>query len=284
MASYTQMNKIPLYVHIPRTAGTYIIGAFQKIFTSSYFGTGEIIFRQMLNVTEYGGPLFKFFVTSSRPLEDYLVGCVKHPVEKRSPYISQEDFYIALRQHRFDIFAAVVELRGFNKLANGLIPKLQEISGETFDPFFVNRDTLSRSFSIYSYLTGDESEHEPTHKIIKHNNFEEYIKSNRFESNWITRHLSEAPYSRPLNMDDFNKACSVLDKIGVVPIESVNFFLEELARRYFTTDGAFFEKDDIFKNYSNKKENPMDISRDTYEIFMDKSKFDMALYDRYTDK
>ena len=120
--------------------------------------------------------------------------------------------------------------------------------------------------------------------MIKQNNFEEYIKSNRFESNWITRHLSEAPYSRPLNMDDFNKACSVLDKIGVVQIESVNFFLEELARRYFTTDGTFFDKNDIFKNDSNKKENPMDISRDTYEIFMNKSKFDMALYDRYTDK
>jgi len=278
------MNKIPVYIHVPRTAGTYIMGSFGKIFLNKYRGTGQIIFRQILTVTEYGGPLFRFFVTSSKPLEDYLDGCVKHPREERSPYISEKDFFVALRQHRFDIFAAVVESRGFDRLADGLIPKLQEISGETFDPFFVNRDTLSRSFSLFSYLTGSESEHELTHKIIKQENFQQYIKSDKFESNWITIKFSGAPHSRPLNMDDFNKACSVLDKIGVVPIESVNFFLEELARRYFTTDGAFFEKDDIFKNYSNKKENPMDISRDTYEIFMDKSKFDMALYDRYTDK
>jgi hypothetical protein len=278
------MNKIPIYIHVPRTAGTYIMGSFGKIFLNKYRGTGQIIFRQTLTVTEYGGPLFRFFVTSSRPLEDYLEGCVKHPIEERSPYISEKDFFVALRQHRFDIFAAVVELRGFDRLADGLIPKLQEISGETFDPFFVNRNTLSRSFSLFSYLTGSESEHEPTHKIIKQENFEQYIKSDKFESNWITRKFSGAPHSRPLNIDDFHRACSVLDKVGVIQMESINFFLEGLATRYFITDGQFFNQNDLSKNQSNKKQNTINMSKNAYKIFMDKSKFDMALYDRYTDK
>jgi len=191
---------------------------------------------------------------------------------------------VALRQHRFDIFAAVVELRGFDRLADGLIPKLQEISGETFDPFFVNRNTLSRSFSLFSYLTGSESEHEPTHKIIKQENFEQYIKSDKFESNWITRKFSGAPHSRPLNIDDFHRACSVLDKVGVIQMESINFFLEGLATRYFITDGQFFNQNDLSKNQSNKKQNTINMSKNAYKIFMDKSKFDMALYDRYTDK
>ena len=62
-------------------------------------------------------------------------------------------------------------------LANDLIDM---VNGEALH-FTILRDCFSRQQSLYYYLNGNESSHEPTHGGIKENTFSEYLSSYSLE-------------------------------------------------------------------------------------------------------
>lgn len=61
--------------------------------------------------------------------------------------------------------------------------------------FTVLRDPYKRAQSLFHYLTSDESSHEPTHDSIQAKNFEDYIQSHEVEDSWFLRSLMDMPDS-----------------------------------------------------------------------------------------
>lgn len=55
--------------------------------------------------------------------------------------------------------------------------------------FSVLRDPYKRAQSLFHYLTSEESVHEPTHDSIQAKNFEYYIQSDEVEDSWFLRNL-----------------------------------------------------------------------------------------------
>ena len=99
-------------------------------------------------------------------------------------------FLYELLNNKLEIFSIIIESYGFN-----MISKLNFDGLNVFDYickiikkesvyYTIFRDCFSRTVSMYNYLNSNKSKHEPTHKKIAYNTFEEYIKSYQLEDSW----------------------------------------------------------------------------------------------------
>ena len=92
--------------------------------------------------------------------------------------------------------------------------------------YTIFRDCFSRTVSMYNYLNSNKSKHEPTHKKIVYNTFEEYIKSYQLEDSWLIRKLLGVPGDKCINEDYFNKSCNILNKVKIADVKNVEEIFE----------------------------------------------------------
>jgi len=157
------MNKIPVYYHIPKCGGTYVITKCREILRFHNNGLSAIRIQDKEN----NQTIVRCFVKKNIELD-----------------IDIYNDYDCLLKHVNNILFITIEASGI-KLRDNILNNIKN----TYE-FMTIRDPFDRIQSMYNYITSEASKHEPSHGSIKDKKFEEYMENPNYEKNWISLQFS----------------------------------------------------------------------------------------------
>jgi hypothetical protein len=281
-------RKIPVFYHIPKNAGTYVsdwlLIAFRhyrtirtnwlKNCTSNYASIKSI------QLIEDGFIVARFLLGDP----EYKIDC-----NESFKKLTKNDFSINLSNcsigsfKQVFLFGVIIESLGFrikNKILNLINNEITPYQ------FLILRDPFSIAQSVYGYNMGEESVHDYNHNKFKAKSFEDYILSSEISDSWLIRTLLNIKDSEPILEQHFIEVCSQLDGMKVYDITQVDNAIEEAILTCYQLDINTFslkEWDYIEKNATKtKKINFESLSKKHQEVFLERTKWDKRLYEKYT--
>lgn len=302
-----QPKKIPVYLHIPKNAGTYIEDVLLSYFSRVTNEKSTISYKD-----EEGYKLNKsdFFIKRItvqtgncnltimvRFLTDYWKtdkNMKHHPLavsrgvnNPRVRACGLETLKTYLKNKQLALLSITVEPVGNQDMRHGLFLAynlIDIIDGEAVS-FTILRDCFSRQQSLYYYLNGSESSHEPTHGTIKEDTFLQYLSSENLEDSWLIRVLTGMPKSIKPNKHWFRIATDFLDSYNFIigDISETDEILNYVVDRCFRINIEDSDKERPHYN-STKIENKItlnDLSKDQKDKFLHHTFWDRKLYQRY---
>ena len=153
--------------------------------------------------------------------------------------------------------------------------------------FTVLRDPFERARSLFIYLKGDESKHEPTHNSLKSNTFNEYIKSDEVEDSWLIRNLLNLEDGDIIEPKHFTLAKKYLDHFRIKDIRQVDDLINSVFHGCYgvmitDVDEHTAKKHTDFNKTPNKKKISFsDLSAESQEAFLDRTYWDRQIFDTY---
>ena len=144
---------------------------------------------------------------------------------------------------------------------------------------------FSRQQSLYHYITGEESSHEPSHKSIKDASFVEYLSSDSLEDSWLIRSTTGMKEDWPITRFWFDLSCNFLDNFNflIKDIKNTDNIINEVLFSCFKEGLSDSDTNTTMRN-STKIENKItieDLNKETKQKFLEKTSLDTKIYQRY---
>jgi len=282
--------RIPVFLHIPRNAGTYVLSVTMAFFR--FYGLqmewGEkrdcpldLCRYRLLN--SHKKQLATLFIYDPKGTRKRSKSIEPHPQCPNACTVDEEGVNGVLKELKdgaADLFAIIIEPRGAGLVKNGYFDMVCEQAGKRPEYFTVLRNPYERAFSLYSYLTNSGSRHEPTHGTIAASSFDEYIRSSQLEESWLIRNLCGIFDGAPITEENFEEACLILSKFKMADVSKTDALIEEVFRKcYGLNRSAIQDERDFNKNAtSGVKRNLCDLDEETQDLFLERTKFDLRLY------
>ena len=281
-------KKIPVFLHIPKNAGTYVLNLMHSVHTHYRHLNLESKFdqscvRMCFVKLDKVRQVTAFIYDENHHCEnsDFFI--------KISPdqYESSADiFYKYLSESKFDLFSLQIDATqlGVRDEFN-FCHKLCSIIGHTPSFFTILRSPFDRAQSIFNYLNSEDSSHEPTYNQITSKNLKSYIHSSQLEDSWVIRHLSSLNEEEPLTTEHFDEAVNQLHRFSFVGnMSNINETVYSVLHQCYgiSRDLINFNLDSIGKNkssYSSCKFDDLDI--ETQNKFICRTDLDIRLYDHF---
>lgn len=284
-----QPKKIPVYLHIPKNAGTYMQRVLFRYFVRVVEKTGYIrritVEHDSMNLT-----MFCNFKTDYWKTDPHMKGHPFHVSRNvnntRTGWCALGTFLTYSMNDQFDILSCVAEPVGNNDIRDSLFTIYEILASKDCTPvnFTIMRDVFPRQQSLYHYLRGDESSHEPTHNTFSHETFMQHIMSDQLEDSWLIRALTGTQYGQ-LNNSLYHQACSFLDANDFIinDIKNTDSILNQVVVKCF---GQEIEDSDRERPYYNstKIENKItiqDLDEETKQRFIQYTYWDSKIYETY---
>lgn len=280
-----QPKKIPVYLHIPKNAGTYLIQVFTNYFVRLIGNTSEFNV-QRLTVCGNNFNLTLFVKFNS----DYW---------KTDENIKEHRFSAArARECGFPTLKTYIENKQLNVLAIVVEPEDGELRPSFSNVcqilnfceskgfyFSIFREVFSRQQSLYHYITGEESSHEPSHKSIKEASFVEYLSSGSLEDSWLIRTTTGMKDDWTITGFWLNQCCDFLDNFNflIKDIKNIDNIINEVLFSCFKEGLSNSDTNTTMRN-STKIENKItieDLDKETKQKFLDRTYWDRKLWERY---
>lgn len=280
-----QPKNIPVYLHIPKNAGTYLINVFTNFFVR-LIGNPSELHVQRLTVcgNNFNLTLFVKFNSdywkADKNIKEH------HFSSARSRKCGFPTLKTYIENKQLSVLAIVIEpedgeLRPSFNIANHIL-SLCESKGFYFS---ILRETFSRQQSLYYYITGEESSHEPSHKSIKEASFVEYLSSDYLEDSWLIRSTTGMKNDWPISAFWFNQCCNFLNNLNflIKDIKNTDDIINEVLFSCFK-EGLLRSDKVIANRNSTKNENKItidDLDEETKQKFLDKTYWDRRLWNMY---
>lgn len=277
------MNKIPIFLHIPKNAGTYVLSWTMSIFR--YWGHEKGL---------YGGNLRRISITQDNrtvmTIFAHVPNCMNNTkfltnsLDKSNSFIDLYTFLSELLKKQIEVFSICIEAAGFCFLRQKLIELFLEIIKK--EPLYYTcvRDVFSRNQSIYNYINSQNSVHELTHGYIKSKTFLDYIKSPEMEDSWLIRNLTGISDNISITEKDFENSCDILNNFKITDIKNVNEIIDSVFYECYNLKMEDIPKERryIFKNETPiQKINFLDLDGETQDFFLKRTEFDRKIYQKY---
>jgi len=286
---------VPVHLHIPKNAGTYVQDVFNRYFIRilEREKKKEAFCVQKISVES---PLFNLTLTvefltdywkNDENMKAHPVAVMRGKNNRRAKSCGIETFKTYLRNKQLRLLAVVIEPVGNQDVRSGLFQayELLDICGKTPLNFLILRDAFSRQQSLYYYLTGEESSHEPTHGSIKQESFLDYIKSEKVEDSWLIRVISGMPAEESISKGWFNLAARFLDfhNFEIKSIENTDILINQVLLNCFNRKVSDSDRERALKNVSSKsaKITIDDLDEETKQKFLNRTQWDRKLWERY---
>lgn len=270
-----QNKNIPLFYHIPRCGGTYIIPLICELYR---------VYIRSLTKNPYGLRVGYIDIMKNNKICFRIMGSHRK-VFKDSQYLYLDYEKIEIL-NRLNIFAAVVEPHGF-VLHNEFIEKFNSLNFKSFIPL---REPYDKMKSLYFYLNNDKSKHEDTHGLFGKLSFENYLSSHHVEDSWLIRNILNLPDNAEITEKDYHDTIKILENFIVYPFQDIQktidkIFLECWGVTTSQIDSETLKSLDRFKNESAKNNIKLsDLSDDARNKFLSRSYWSYKLYNHYMDK
>jgi len=279
-----QKRKIPVFYHVPKNAGTYVLNWMMTAFRyyrqnytewlNNY--TPEKTSIKCLQITNEGFIIAKFLIGDPNYFCETFEG-----VDKKHSKTEWDIDIKNLPENLFKnvfLFGVVIEARGFRCFKR----VLKFAKDYDLHQFIILRDSFSRAQSFYNYIISNSSNHEWTHGLIKSNTFQEYVMSEQLEDSWLIRNLLDIDDFVALEEQHFDETINLLKKFSVYNVENTLKAIQDTFFNCYNFDTQQIKLNswDIFnKNQTfGKKINFYDLSEEAQNVFIEKTYWDNKLY------
>lgn len=247
--------KIPVFYHIPKCGGTYVITKCLSIFRHQ---TNKISTIHIKNENEK--IVFRCFISSKNPGRF----TVKYQENCFDKYL-EDILFIAVTGHGIPLSKA----------------SLKNIFAK--HEFLILRNPFDRIQSLYNYVTSEASQHEATYKTISSSNFKEFISTKPdYEKNWVAKQFS---LSDNCTREDIARCFKDIKIYDILNIEQA--IIDCFYCCYPEIDCAKYNKAIVNGNiniYKPKKIHIGEIEDQYIKNFIKHQKIDYMIYDTYCVK
>ena len=280
-------ESLPVFHHIAKNAGTYVLG--WMLFLATKYFNADINFCKIIKVVMDNGKSLSFVSYLSEGLceENYNLKFISESALETD----QVSFLHLLINQKIKIFSASVDPFGApGWLAEKeFILKVKDVIGcSNVLNFMVLRDPYDRAQSLYNYINSDDSSHEPSHKLYRSKNFIEFLSSEELEDCWIIRNLLNVDHSETLSPHHFFTCCNNYFQHFIIrDISNVDALIDIVFFKVYGIDQNVGNKEKlkhaIGKNTStyNQKIAFHDLPEEARESFLYRTYWDAKLYERY---
>ena len=280
-----QPKNIPVYLHIPKNAGTYLIHVFTNYFVRLGGNASELMVQRLTVFgDDFNLTLFVKFNSDYWKTDENIKE--HHFSAARARKCGFPTLKTYMDNNQLYVLAIVIEpedgeLRpSFSKTCQ--ILNLCESKGVYFSIF---REVFSRQQSLYNYITGEESSHEPSHNSIKETSFLEYLSSDSLEDSWLIRSTTGMKADWPITGFWLNQCYNFLDNFNflIKDIKNTDDIINEVLFSCFKEGLSDSDTNTTMRN-STKIKNKItieDLNKETKQTFLDKTYWDRKLWERY---
>ena len=156
--------------------------------------------------------------------------------------------------------------------------------------FTVLRDPYNRAQSLFHYLKGEESSHEPTHNSIQAKSFEDYIQSDEIEDSWFLRSILDMPNNQVIEPYHLTLAHEgYLKYFRISDTSKVDFLINNVFHGVYGIKQSDVEDRVVKLNlHHNATPNKLKIKFEDLEPviqqkFLDRTYWDRKLWKRYCE-
>lgn len=292
---------LPVFYHIPKNAGTYVL-SWIKALCSQYhlFKNSDSVnqhslhkIRRVLLTLEDGAQLSCFYYTPTNINSSNSNFHIISTNDGHSDQVDLEVFIDCIESKDVEIFCIAVEpvLIGWRSARSAINLLLQASLRKSLLDFVVLRDPYERAQSIFNYLHDKNSSHEPTHNAIESHNFIDYIHSLQLEDSWFLRSVINIPESTIIEPYHLTLAHERwLKNFYISDITQVDSLINKVFNDAYGISQLDIEdqflKNNIYKNetsYTFKIEFK-DLNKVTQQKFLDHTYWDRKIWERYCKK
>jgi hypothetical protein len=284
------MNKIPVFLHIPKNAGTYVLGATMSLFRHYGISKGwrnkpnwNLNLRRILLQKE-GVQIATVFAYDPEEVRKTNKNFKSHHMDEYCNTVDIDHFKDELKNKKIKLFSIIIEARGLKFVKDDLYGKLCEQHERLPYYYTVFRNPYDRAVSMYHYITSSKSAHELTHKAITSKTFEDYIKSDKLEDSWLIRNLNDTPECQSITENDFSVACSILNNFYIKDISCTDELIDDVFFNcYGITISDIVTNEIIDKNTTSGKDKISfeQLDKETINIFLVRTELDRNIYNKY---
>ncbi len=284
---------IPVFLHTPRNAGTYVLSVTMAFFRFYGLQTGwrkkrdwNLDLRRYQVLNNHRKQLATLFIYDPKETRKCSKSIEPHPQCPNTSTVDLDGIGSVLQElndRATDLFAIIIEPRGVGLVKNGFFGMICEQAGKRPEYFTVLRSPYERAFSLYTYLTSSSSRHEPTHGIITASSFEEYVRSSQLEESWLIRNLCGIFDGGPITEGNFEEACLILNNFKMADVLKTDALIDGIFEKcYGLNRSAIQDAIDFNKNAtSGVKPNLCDLDEETQDLFLKRTEFDLRLYEHF---
>lgn len=287
------MNKIPVFLHIPKNAGTYVLGITMSLFRHYGISKGwrnkpnwNLNLRRILLQKE-GVQIATVFIYDPEEIRKTNKNFKSHHMDEYCNTVDIDSFLQELKNKKIKLFSIIIESRGLKYIKDNLYEIICKQHGSFPFYYAIFRNPYDRALSMYHYITSSKSVHELTHKAITSKTFTDYIKSDKLEDSWLIRNLNNIPDYENITENDFNDACSILNNFKINDILNVNQLIDDVFFNcYGITISNIVTNEIIDKNITSYKNKICfeELDEETKKIFLNRTELDQKLYNKYSKK
>lgn len=281
---------VPVMLHIPKNAGTYIQHVVFKYFVRTKQQPGQYIRKitveqDNINITAFCNFKTDYWKTDPN-MKRHPVSVMRDVNNPRAGWCTLDTFNTYLQNDQFDTLFYVAEPVGMNdmRLTVNQIHKLIDATDDQAINFTILRESFSRQQSLYYYLRGEESIHEPSHDKFTCDTFKQHLVSDQLEDSWLVRVLT-GNLNMPVDQGLFDQACSYLDTYNFLigDIRETDQLLDRVLQTCFECTTTTEDRKNPHHN-STKIENKItidDLDQQTKQKVLDRTYWDRKIYERY---
>lgn len=290
-----RLDKVPVFLHIPKNAGSYMIYMLQLFFNKNFRriikGNENVNTMRRIEIHDRSVQMIMYCLMN----DNYFLIDSNMEVPDNCAYsrCKLATFKNYIVNGNGTLLTIIIKPSTTDDLRESWFSAwrvLDWIDAEPLNHMFL-REPFARHQSLYNYLTSEKSAHEETHGLLTSKTFVDHIMSNQLEDSWLIRGLTGMPRNSIIDDYWYKQAVDFINinNINTTCVKNIDSVFEHIYQsqhqKSFNDVVKFYKqtlKDEIEVN-SNKNKREMitihDLSDDVAHVFNEKTKWDQLLYD-----